>query len=64
MDNSEYVQAGSPEWFIMKKFAKTLIMVGAKTPEIVNSLVSEYNINRKKAWSLAVSASFDLNIEI
>lgn len=64
MDNSEHVQVGSPEWFIMKKFAKTLIMVGAKGPEVVNSLVSEYNIDRKKAWSLVVSASFDLGIEI
>ncbi|CAL9962041.1 hypothetical protein VPHD518_0071 [Vibrio phage D518] len=60
MDNSQHVRAGSPEWFIMKRFAKTMIMIGTSETEGVTSLVEKYQIPRKQARSLFVSAKFDL----
>ncbi|CAM0059566.1 hypothetical protein VPHK479_0075 [Vibrio phage K479] len=44
----------------MKRFAKTLVVIGTLEPDGIDSLVSKYRVTRKQAKKIFISAQFDL----
>lgn len=61
MDNSESVRAGSPEWYIMRKFTKTLLVIGTPKDVVVATLIEEYRLPYNMAFGLYASAVYALS---
>lgn len=61
MDNSENVRVGSPEWYMMKKFTKTLLVIDTPKDAVVDTLVKEYKLSYKMAFGLYASAAYALS---